>query len=898
MSYSLAPGTIIDDKYQIIEAIGEGGAGSVFKALEVGLDRVVALKLLHHTHVGDRESQERFKREGKILSALDHPNILLFYKFGMWNNEFPYISMEYLQGESLHEVLRRDQRISGVRCIIIAEQICDAMQYAHDRNVVHRDLKPTNIVLLEKPRADFVKIVDFGLARVLAGEDRSTQHLTKTGSLVGSIYYMSPEQCMGKVADARSDIYSAGCILYEALTGQPPLVADNPIGLMHLHVNVAPLPLQDLVPRDIDIPEGLASIVMRALAKDPSHRYQSMDEMRKDLLLVSSGRGADVIACAQAERRAKSGLTILVVTAVAGFAALITLYCRFSSLAVTNQPSFEISSEPHVLRNFPIAYCTERLARPSKNVTFLNGWLKKYGQTDLRGAGLAHFWLYIELTGNAHNVFLPRQGFRTEYYFHFFYRPQNLSAEAQEHLLLAQKSFAALLKHPQKLPSAALSDIVYCDLILSCQSSSPQQRLQLLQTALQKFGDVMESTLTEEVQKSMAEILEDTGDYALAETIRRKMIAPDNLQGMLRLSRCLFREGKIQEARVQLDIAIETLSQGGIWSVNLPGSPGLFHLVSEQLIDQGYSGRALEIIGRCHLPEDELQQKGKLAASGTDVVCCEIERHVMLQSSALYKLHRYSDAHDLLKRALELHPDLKWSILGTMIKNGAAGHIPIDSFIEAQTRGGGRSAIAGLAWSCSLTNPVLSTKLIREIEGYALSGDNSLLEGQAATIGSTLNNLKLYDEAAGFLQKAIIPIRQHGGMPEFFVAANLQLGNALSHTGKRELAARTLDETLSVARTTIVDNRDAWLFTLLGAKAAQAEILNDPINARKIYEQALAIARNSCEIPAPARVFLLLRYADVCKAQGDKDKARALLDEAERRLPSRCREANVPSLVN
>lgn len=270
--------------------MGEGGTGSVYKALERDLNRVVALKILHDTMIGDEESRERFRREGKILSSLSHPNLLVFYRFGIWQDAYPYICMEFLKGTSLRELVDSNSS-SCERLLHIALQICDAMQSAHTAGIIHRDLKPNNVMLLSEP-ADFVKIVDFGLARRKNGE--RSQHLTQTGMLVGSVHYMSPEQCAGRPADNTSDIYSLGCMLYELFCGQPPFSADNPIGLMHKHVSEEPERLSSRKgATTTPMPEGLEFVIHKCLEKDCADRYKSMVELSQDLQMVVRGRGGE-----------------------------------------------------------------------------------------------------------------------------------------------------------------------------------------------------------------------------------------------------------------------------------------------------------------------------------------------------------------------------------------------------------------------------------------------------------------------------------------------------------------------------------------------------------------------------------------------------------------------------
>lgn len=293
--------------------------GTVYRVKELGLERELALKLLQPGLISDDNHRARFHREGKVLSELDHCNLLRVFRFGIWQGLYPYIVMEYLQGSSLRSVLDSQGCLPWQRVIGISTQVCQSMTASHNAGIVHRDLKPDNIMLLPEPCTDFVKILDFGLARVVADSSKLSQHLTQTGALVGSVFYMSPEQCTGKKADHRSDIYALGCILFEMITGDPPFSADNPIGLMHKHTT-EPIP-----PLSAPLPDGLEKIVRKAMEKNMDKRYQSMLELEEDLRLISENRGAEIIGIEATDPKAGpkllpilfAGLSIIVVTIVA-----------------------------------------------------------------------------------------------------------------------------------------------------------------------------------------------------------------------------------------------------------------------------------------------------------------------------------------------------------------------------------------------------------------------------------------------------------------------------------------------------------------------------------------------------------------------------------------------------
>lgn len=311
-------GTIVDDRYLLSKHLGEGGMGTVYEAIELELDRHIAIKFLHADMLQDHEQRQRFIREGKLLSEISHAYVVRLYRSGIWN-QVPYIAMELLDGLSLRTKIDEDEVDISLSLQIISN-VCDAMQYVHSEQIIHRDLKPSNIILLNTTEAD-LKVVDFGLARLLPTDGRQFT-LTQTGALLGTVCYMSPEQCKGQRADSRSDIYSLGCILYELIVGRPPFYADNPVGIMHLHANE---PVPRLYTERKQIPNGLETVLDKALAKEPEHRYQSMDSFRADIEMVLAGNGgliAPITQFPQGRKRAKPLITVIAVVLLTGFILL------------------------------------------------------------------------------------------------------------------------------------------------------------------------------------------------------------------------------------------------------------------------------------------------------------------------------------------------------------------------------------------------------------------------------------------------------------------------------------------------------------------------------------------------------------------------------------------------
>ncbi|HEY9773339.1 MAG TPA: serine/threonine-protein kinase [Planktothrix sp.] len=278
-------GTTLAGNYEIESVIGHGGMGVVYKARHALMDRTVAIKMLQAQLISDSMSVKRFQQESKAASRINHPNVITVYDFGISPTGQPYIVMDYLEGISLADVIKHEGQVSVERAIRVVAQACDALDHAHKQGVVHRDLKPTNIVLVKyDDEADFVKVVDFGVAKLMnSGADG--QRLTQAGEVCGSPVYMSPEQCMGMELDPRSDIYSMGVVIYETLTGKLPILGKTMVDTMSKHISEQAPRFSETRP-DLYIPERLESVIFKALAKDPIDRHQTMEELKNDLELA------------------------------------------------------------------------------------------------------------------------------------------------------------------------------------------------------------------------------------------------------------------------------------------------------------------------------------------------------------------------------------------------------------------------------------------------------------------------------------------------------------------------------------------------------------------------------------------------------------------------------------
>jgi eukaryotic-like serine/threonine-protein kinase len=261
----IAAGTVIDGRYEVLSRIGTGGMADVYLARDQLLGRQVAVKLLHHRFAEDQEFVERFRREASSAAGLSHPNVVAIFDRGEWDGTY-YIAMEYLPGRSLKTVVRERGPLDPLSAIDIVAQILHAARFAHGRGVIHRDLKPHNVILDEEGRA---KVTDFGIARAGASD------MTLTGSIMGTAQYLSPEQAQGQAVSAASDLYAVGIVLYELLTGTVPFDGETAVTIALKQVSATPPPPSALNPA---VPAELDAVVARALAKDPAERFADADE--------------------------------------------------------------------------------------------------------------------------------------------------------------------------------------------------------------------------------------------------------------------------------------------------------------------------------------------------------------------------------------------------------------------------------------------------------------------------------------------------------------------------------------------------------------------------------------------------------------------------------------------
>jgi len=274
---------LLGGRYELDGIVGRGGMAEVFRARDIRLDRIVAVKTLRDDLARDQTFQARFRREAQSAASLNHPSIVAVYDTGedmVGPTPVPYIVMEYVDGRTLRDLLRDDRRLLPERALEITEGVLRALDYSHRNGIVHRDIKPGNVMLTRN--AD-VKVMDFGIARAVSDAQAT---MTQTAQVIGTAQYLSPEQARGERVDARSDLYSTGCLLYELLTGRPPFTGDSPVAIAYQHVRENPVPPSRVDP---EIPAWADSIVLKAMAKDPNDRYQSAAEMGHDIQRALQG---------------------------------------------------------------------------------------------------------------------------------------------------------------------------------------------------------------------------------------------------------------------------------------------------------------------------------------------------------------------------------------------------------------------------------------------------------------------------------------------------------------------------------------------------------------------------------------------------------------------------------
>lgn len=314
-------GHIVGGHYRVISELGRGGIGRVYLGEHELLGKKVAIKVLLPRYANDPESLNRFQREAKAATSLHHPNICAVREFGIHDHRLPFLVMDFIDGYSLEELIATTGKLTEIHALEIVLQVCNGLSHAHNRGVIHRDIKLANIMLVdESDGTHSAQLVDFGIAKLISDDDTGPD-LTKTGDVFGTPLYMSPEQCMGRKVDSRSDIYSLGCVLYQLVVGRPPFIAESTVEVLLKHVNEAPSS-NDLA----SVSPAMRFILEHALEKAPGMRYKSMEELAADAKAVLSGERPLHASVNNRRTRRRVGLALVSVPIVLIVMILMTTF--------------------------------------------------------------------------------------------------------------------------------------------------------------------------------------------------------------------------------------------------------------------------------------------------------------------------------------------------------------------------------------------------------------------------------------------------------------------------------------------------------------------------------------------------------------------------------------------
>jgi serine/threonine protein kinase len=360
----LAAGDLVGEHYQIEAQLGKGGMSTVYRARHLLINRTVALKVLNESRSSDPKSVQRFQQEAKVISQLDHPNIVRLHEFGIDSQDRPYLVMDLVEGQSLEEFIKGKGKLGPKEALEIAVDVAEALDHAHEKGIIHRDLKPSNIVLEKGPSGRLrAKVVDFGIAKLMS--TTASQKLTQTGDTFGSPTYMSPEQCMGKETDPRTDIYSLACVIVEMLTGKPLFEADLPIQVLAKHLNEKPKRLSSMkalqaerrqwTRHEATMMAALDRVLAKALSKNADDRYRNAAEFAQDLLIVLTDPSSLAknlpLYISHLERKSLFGqssyMVIGILTCALIYVVVVALYDQNSTAYLLSRaPSNSVSSAP------------------------------------------------------------------------------------------------------------------------------------------------------------------------------------------------------------------------------------------------------------------------------------------------------------------------------------------------------------------------------------------------------------------------------------------------------------------------------------------------------------------------------------------------------------------------
>jgi serine/threonine protein kinase/Flp pilus assembly protein TadD len=364
MNLSVDPliGTLIDGRYEVLAHIGKGGMGSVYKVREIASGTEYALKMISPELTEQKILAKRLEHEAIAAKTLTHANIVAIYDVGNSATNAPYLIMDLIEGDGLDTLLKREVLLRSERAIGIFIQITDALVHAHYKGVVHRDLKPSNIILTKTPGGqEFVKIVDFGIAKIADSHTADKTKLTQTGEMLGSPLYMSPEQCKGDEVDGRSDIYSLGCIMYEVVAGKAPFTDNNPVKVILKHLNEQPAEL----PKDAGISPDLKRVIMRCLEKERQDRYENPQAVLTDLERVRNGKAIMPSKLSKRVLRKRTSWAVGAAVAVAALASSVCLLIQPHANAPSqvSAPALKEQQRPEQYKGKTLAEWTDLIEK-------------------------------------------------------------------------------------------------------------------------------------------------------------------------------------------------------------------------------------------------------------------------------------------------------------------------------------------------------------------------------------------------------------------------------------------------------------------------------------------------------------------------------------------------------
>ncbi|HEX4457204.1 MAG TPA: protein kinase, partial [Polyangia bacterium] len=361
-------GQVLADRYRVLRLIGEGGMGQVYESQHVNINKRFAIKLLRPEIVSNPEAVARFRQEAWSASSIGHDNIIEIEDFATLPSGAVYLAMEFLSGQSLAERMRVEPKLTFAESLELCLQVGSGLGAAHEKSIVHRDMKPENIFLAQKHGRVIAKILDFGIAKV-SGAD-GNKSLTRTGTIFGTPHYMSPEQALGRALDHRSDIYSVGVIMYELFTGRVPFEAESFMGILTKHITTAPIPPRQLSPA---LSADVEAVILKAMAKEPDERYQTMEELSSDLAIIAETHAPELLSRPLPGRTPSGGMGAARPTPLPALqrpASGITPIAAAAPLRAT-----PTSGQPSTAVSGPMAAATEADAPPKSRAGAIIGGL-------------------------------------------------------------------------------------------------------------------------------------------------------------------------------------------------------------------------------------------------------------------------------------------------------------------------------------------------------------------------------------------------------------------------------------------------------------------------------------------------------------------------------------------